>query len=103
MDPENGIFTIQERKVTALFKNWQTAIDEFVDWSMHEESRHVAKDAMSAMQSIIIGCRETRLYQRDLIPPEKEVAVNFSGREWPIVKAVLMELNLRQHMKEEVN
>jgi hypothetical protein len=85
----------QVRSATATFENWQKALEILSDAAIHIEGRVMAKDTMICIQQIIIYCRQSRKYQRDAIPSDKEITVRFGG-EWETAFKILSEINFQQ-------
>lgn len=60
---------------TGTFSNWQQIMERLTEEAINEEQRSDSKTAMVLLQMIIVACRGNRMFQRDTIPPWKEIKV----------------------------
>ena len=84
----DAVIVDENNTITTSYWVWREILGELTSAALDEPERAEAKDAMSAMQTIIVVCRSSRKFQRDAIPLTKRIAVTFNGREWPFMKSI---------------
>lgn len=91
--PKNEIFTeTGPHRYTAMFFDWKLVMDLLTDWAVNVEGRSTSKDAMAAIQLVIIGCREQKKFQRDPLPDSTIVSVSFPGGEHTVAQMAMIRV-----------